>query len=50
VAREDVVEATGWEIRFAEQLETTPVPDENELSILRELKARTERAHSGQQE
>ncbi|KAA8985401.1 CoA-transferase subunit beta [Halospina sp. K52047b] len=50
VTREDVVEATGWEIRFAEQLETTPVPDENELSILRELKARTERAHSGQQE
>jgi len=50
VTREDVVEATGWEIRFVEQLETTPVPDENELSILRELKARTERAHSGQQE
>ena len=50
VTREDVIEATGWEIRFAEQLETTPEPGENELSILRELKARTERAHSGQQE
>lgn len=50
VTHEDVIEATGWEIRFAEQLQTTPEPDENELSILRELKARTERAHSGQQE
>ena len=50
VTREDVIEATGWEIRFADQLETTPEPGEKELSILRELKARTERAHSGQQE
>lgn len=50
VTREDVIEATGWEIRFADQLGTTPEPDDNELSILRELKARTEQAHSGQQE
>ena len=48
VSREDVIDATGWDIRFAEQLATTPVPNENELTILRELKARTERAHAGQ--
>lgn len=46
VSREEVIEATGWEVRFAEQLESTPEPSENELTILRELKARTERALS----
>ncbi|MCE8022495.1 CoA-transferase subunit beta [Halomonas sp. MCCC 1A11036] len=48
VSREDVIEATGWEIRFADTLESTPEPSANELEILRELKARTARAHSGQ--
>jgi glutaconate CoA-transferase, subunit B len=47
VSREDVIEATGWEIRFAETLESTPEPSANELDILRELKARTARAHAG---
>lgn len=46
VTREDVVEATGWEIRFAEQLEATPEPSTKELDVLRELKARTDRAHA----
>ena len=50
VSREDVIQATGWEIGFAQQMETTPEPEEHELSILRELKARTDRAHSGQGE
>lgn len=48
VTREQVSDATGWNIRFAEQLESTPEPDANELEILRELKARTERAHAGE--
>ncbi|TDB04190.1 CoA-transferase subunit beta [Halomonas marinisediminis] len=48
VTPEQVQEATGWEIRFAEVLENTPEPSEKELEILRELKARTERAHAGQ--
>ncbi len=48
VSREDVIEATGWEIRFAESLETTPEPSAHELEILRELKARTERKHAGE--
>ena len=48
VTRDDVTAATGWDIRFAEQLESTPEPSANELEILRELKARTERAHTGE--
>jgi len=48
VSREDVINATGWDIRFAEQLESTPEPSQQELDVLRELKARTERAHAGQ--
>jgi glutaconate CoA-transferase subunit B len=48
VTREDVIDATGWDIRFAEQLASTPEPSETELNVLRELKARTERAHAGQ--
>ena len=48
VTREQVIDATGWDIRFAEQLESTPEPNANELDILRELKARTERAHAGE--
>ncbi|UTA79643.1 CoA-transferase subunit beta [Halomonas sp. XH26] len=48
VTRENVIDATGWDIRFAEQLESTPEPNANELEILRELKARTERAHAGE--
>ncbi|MBY5940135.1 CoA-transferase subunit beta [Halomonas sp. DP5N14-9] len=48
VTREQVQEATGWDIRFAAELETTPVPSAHELEVLRELKARTDRAHSGQ--
>ncbi|HBP41954.1 MAG: CoA-transferase subunit beta [Vreelandella alkaliphila] len=48
VTREQVTDATGWDIRFAEQLESTPEPNSNELKILRELKARTERAHAGE--
>lgn len=47
VTREQVQDATGWEIRFAETLESTPEPDDNELQILRELKARTDRHHAG---
>jgi len=47
VSREDVIDATGWDIRFAEQLESTPEPSARELTILRELKARTEQAHAG---
>jgi glutaconate CoA-transferase subunit B len=34
-------EATGWELRVAEDLDTTEPPTEGELRILRDLRART---------
>lgn len=48
VTREQVINATGWEIRFADQLETTPVPSARELEVLRDLKARTDAHHAAQ--
>ena len=39
---EEAKEATGWELRVAEKVETTEPPTERELTILRDLKARTE--------
>jgi glutaconate CoA-transferase subunit B len=47
VTREDIVQHTGWPIRFAETVQQTPAPTEPELTVLRELHTRTERAHSG---
>ena len=45
VRREQVVEHTGWPVRFAEELDTTPPPDATELAALRDLNARTAAAH-----
>lgn len=47
VTRAQIVEQTGWPIRFAESIEQTPPPTERELAILRELQTRTDLAHSG---
>jgi glutaconate CoA-transferase subunit B len=47
VTPKQVQDATGWEIKFAEKLDETPVPDEASLKVLRELKARTARQHAG---
>lgn len=44
--REDVINATGWQIRFADKLETTPPPTVEELNVLRDLKAKTDIHHS----
>jgi glutaconate CoA-transferase, subunit B len=46
VTREQVRAATGWEVRFAEEVGTTPPPTAEELEVLRELQARTDRAHA----
>lgn len=46
VTRNQVVDATGWEIAFSESLATTPEPTAEELSVLRELKAKTKAAHA----
>ncbi len=45
VTREDVVENTGWAVRFADTLEETPAPRAEELEALRALNERTARAH-----
>jgi len=45
VTRDEVRRNTGWEIRFAEGMEETTTPSAMELEILRDLQARTARAH-----
>lgn len=47
VTRAEIVEKTGWPIRFADRVEQTPPPTETELATLRDLQARTELAHTG---
>lgn len=48
VSVDDVVAATGWELRVAGNVETTPAPDDEELAALRELTSRTAKAHNAQ--
>ncbi len=48
VTKEQVIEATGWDIQFADALDTTPAPTQQELNVLRDLKARTTAHHQGQ--
>ncbi|GAA0593358.1 CoA-transferase subunit beta [Paenochrobactrum glaciei] len=48
VSREQIVENCGWDIRFADHVVETPVPTENELRVLRDIHARTKRAHQGE--
>jgi glutaconate CoA-transferase subunit B len=45
VTRDQVVASTGWRIKFAEKLSTTPPPTAEELNVLRALQARTKAAH-----
>jgi glutaconate CoA-transferase subunit B len=45
VTRADVQANTGWDVRFAPAVETTPPPTETELAVLRDLQARTAQAH-----
>ena len=45
VTREQVIENTGWAIRFADNLSETAEPTETELEALRALEARTAAAH-----
>lgn len=47
VSVDQVVEETGWELRVAKALEVTEAPTSEELSILRDLKEKTARAHAG---
>lgn len=46
VTKQQVIDATGWDIRFADTLQTTDEPTSSEIEVLRELKRVTEAAHS----
>jgi len=48
VAVEKVLAATGWPLKVAPQVSTTAPPSEEELRVLRDLQARTARAHGAQ--
>jgi glutaconate CoA-transferase subunit B len=45
VTREQIQENTGWQVRYAAKVAETAPPTAKELDVLRELHARTARAH-----
>jgi glutaconate CoA-transferase subunit B len=45
VTREQIAEATGWPVRYAAKVDETPAPTAQEIETLRDLYARTKRAH-----
>ncbi len=45
VTRDAIKANTGWPVRYAADVTETPAPSEQELAVLRELHARTARAH-----
>src|ERR1700745_3481502 len=45
VTREQIDANTGWPVRYAARVIDTPAPTAQELTVLRELNARTARAH-----
>jgi glutaconate CoA-transferase subunit B len=47
VTTEEIRAKTGWPVRFSPGLGQTPAPTETELTVLRELQERTNRAHQG---
>jgi glutaconate CoA-transferase subunit B len=48
VTRDQIQANTGWPVRYAAQVTETPAPSARELEVLRELNARTARAHGDQ--
>jgi glutaconate CoA-transferase subunit B len=48
VTREQVQAGCGWPVRFAPAVVATAAPRDDELSVLRDLHARTTKAHGGQ--
>jgi len=45
ITRAQIADKTGWPVRYAAQVAETPLPTAEELETLRELHARTARAH-----
>ena len=48
VTTQQALDATEWPLKVAPQVETTAAPTATELHVLRDLNARTARAHAGQ--
>lgn len=48
VSCDEIIANCGWDIRFADHVVETPAPTENELHVLRDIHARTKRAHQGE--
>ena len=48
VSREQIDGNTGWKIRYADRIGETPAPTAAELAALREIHARTKKAHGDQ--
>jgi glutaconate CoA-transferase subunit B len=46
VAVDEVLAMTGWDLKISPNLELTPAPTPEELSVLRDLEDRTAKAHS----
>lgn len=46
VTRDNVQETCGWHVKFSSELQETPPPTKKELTVLRELQARTKEAHT----
>ena len=47
IDRAQIDAATGWRVRYAEQVATTPIPADATLQVLRDLIERTAKAHGG---
>jgi glutaconate CoA-transferase, subunit B len=45
VTRQQIQDNTGWPVRFADEVDETRAPSAHDLEVLRELNARTARAH-----
>jgi len=45
VTREDVQATCGWTVKFSDSVDETPPPTTEELDTLRDLNARTKKAH-----
>ena len=48
VTADSVLAATGWKLKLASEVSTTPQPTEVELTVLRNLQGRTAKAHNGE--
>ena len=47
VTRDKIQDNTGWPVRYAGKVQDTPEPTVEELAVLRDIQARTRKAHGG---